>query len=88
MSSYFDITLKKQLAVSALIEVHIIVADFILISFSVLQIDARLLTAGPGIPLVPRMGVMIWNMSHAEPIGVFQRDVARWATASFSCTIA
>ena len=56
LSSYFaDITLKKQLAVSALIEVQIIVADFILVSFSVLQMDARLLTAGPCIPLVPRM---------------------------------
>jgi len=48
VSKYFaNITLKKQIAVTALFEFQVIVADFILVSFFVLQIIARPLTREP-----------------------------------------
>ena len=47
LSKYFaNITLKKQIIVTALFESQVIVADFILVSFFVLPIIARFFTRG------------------------------------------
>jgi len=45
VSRYFaDLTLKKQIAVTALFDYQVIVADFILVSFLVLQTIGLFLT--------------------------------------------
>lgn len=56
LSKYFaNITLKKQITVTALFESQVIVADFILVSLSSFRLSLTFLRGGPDISLVPRV---------------------------------
>ncbi|KAF9650628.1 hypothetical protein BDM02DRAFT_3220464 [Thelephora ganbajun] len=93
ISKYFaDITAKKQIGVTALFEFQVLVADLILVYrlYHVWKPHWWLCI----IPSLAYIGVcisasfLIWAMTHADlSRGVFQRDVQRWITLSFSFTI-
>jgi len=93
VTKYFaDLTMKKQIAATALFEFQVIVADFILVYrlYHVwkphwwLCIIPSLAWVGVWIST----GFLLFSMGHAElSIGVFQEKVKRWITSSFACTI-
>jgi len=95
VSLYFaDLTRKKQIVVTALFEFQVIVADFILVYRLHHVWKPRWWICI--IPSLAWVGVLVsssmltdsmTNPNLSSGVGVFQRDVKRWITASFAFTI-